>query len=362
MNCYEGKGTYIFLSYAHKNTNAVMPIFERLFESGFRIWYDAGIEAGTEWPEYVADHLQKSACCVAFMTKEFLDSHNCRQELNFALTKNIPVLAVYLEKVTLTAGMEMRLGLSQAMYYDRFPDRDEFIKALCDASILSKCKGKKRAARKKEAPPEPKSEEIPVSEYIEAFNFEIDDLSEIKPLSEQEEQNSILDAYRWEDIADKISDVDKLSIALELAVEKGRISASTLQKSLSIGYAKASALLSQMEKLGYVGALEGKKPRRVLVTPDQLEEKLAENQFLLNLSKVDSPETFLKALVLAVNAGKASTSILQRKLSIGYGSAARILDEMEQFGYVAPPCGIKPREVLLSKDELLSMLEKYTSA
>jgi hypothetical protein len=133
MNCYEGKGTYIFLSYAHKNTETVMPIFEGMFENGYRIWYDAGIEAGTEWPEYVAEHLQRSACCVAFMTKEFLDSHNCRQELNFALTKNIPVLVVYLEKVTLTAGMEMRLGLSQAMYYDRFSDKDEFIKRVRNA-------------------------------------------------------------------------------------------------------------------------------------------------------------------------------------------------------------------------------------
>ncbi|OQY66907.1 hypothetical protein B6D29_02405 [Microgenomates bacterium UTCPR1] len=43
---------------------------------------------------------------------------------------------------------------------------------------------------------------------------------------------------------------------------------------------------------------------------------------------------------------KASASLLQRRLSIGYARAARILDQMEAAGYVGPADGSKPRDVI----------------
>ena len=50
--------------------------------------------------------------------------------------------------------------------------------------------------------------------------------------------------------------------------------------------------------------------------------------------------------------GKASTSTLQRRLRLGYGRAARILDVMEREGIIGPPDGSRPREVLKSPDWL----------
>lgn len=50
-----------------------------------------------------------------------------------------------------------------------------------------------------------------------------------------------------------------------------------------------------------------------------------------------------------VRAGKASASLLQRRLRVGYARAARILDDLEQRGVVGPADGAKPREVLLRR-------------
>ena len=60
---------------------------------------------------------------------------------------------------------------------------------------------------------------------------------------------------------------------------------------------------------------------------------------------------FREAVKLAVEEGKISTSLMQRRLGVGYGRAAKIIDTMEQMGYVSKPDGNKPRRVLLSAEE-----------
>ena len=64
-----------------------------------------------------------------------------------------------------------------------------------------------------------------------------------------------------------------------------------------------------------------------------------------------SDQQFLDAVELAIRSKKISTSLLQRKLSIGYGKAAKYIDAMEEIGIVSEPKGQKPRDVLLSMDE-----------
>ena len=64
-----------------------------------------------------------------------------------------------------------------------------------------------------------------------------------------------------------------------------------------------------------------------------------------------SDQQFLDAVELAIRSGKVSTSLLQRKLSIGYGKAAKFIDAMEDIGIVSEQNGQKPRDVLLSLDE-----------
>ncbi len=57
-------------------------------------------------------------------------------------------------------------------------------------------------------------------------------------------------------------------------------------------------------------------------------------------------EFYDDAVRIVVESGKASTSLLQRRLRLGYGRAARLIDMMEKDGIVSPPDGARPREVL----------------
>ena len=138
---YEGREPYIFVSYAHRDSVRVLPILEALQAVGFRIWFDAGIEAGAEWPEYIAQRLVHCTCVLAFMSEAARDSHNCRREINYAIHKGIDPLVVYLEDVVLPPGMEMQLGLFQAIFRSRFADDRSFIDALARARLLQPCLG-----------------------------------------------------------------------------------------------------------------------------------------------------------------------------------------------------------------------------
>lgn len=62
-----------------------------------------------------------------------------------------------------------------------------------------------------------------------------------------------------------------------------------------------------------------------------------------------------QAAEVVVELGQASTTLLQRKLRLGYARAARIMDQLETNGIVGPPEGSKPRKVLISKAQLLEM-------
>lgn len=71
-----------------------------------------------------------------------------------------------------------------------------------------------------------------------------------------------------------------------------------------------------------------------------------------------SDPKFLESVDIALTQGKISTALLQRRLSIGFGKAAKYIDAMEDMGIVSERCGAKPREVLLSREEWLMKLSR----
>ena len=69
----------------------------------------------------------------------------------------------------------------------------------------------------------------------------------------------------------------------------------------------------------------------------------------------DSDPMFKQAVEVVIDAGQASTSLLQRRCKLGYARAARIMDEMEQKGVIGPYEGAKPRAVLISRQQWLEL-------
>jgi S-DNA-T family DNA segregation ATPase FtsK/SpoIIIE len=66
----------------------------------------------------------------------------------------------------------------------------------------------------------------------------------------------------------------------------------------------------------------------------------------------DWDEYFRAAAEVCIQQKQGSTSLLQRRLRIGYGRAARIVDQLHDAGVLGPPDGSKPREVLVGLDDL----------
>lgn len=152
---YEGTLPYLFVSYAHKNDAAVLEIIGTLQSRGFRVWYDEGIEAGSEWPESIASHLERAQLVLAFLSPAYLQSDNCRKEMHYALTKKKPVINVYLEQTELSPGMEMQIGNLFALMKYTYPSEEYFYDKLFSAELLD---ADKFAGEAPELPPEAPAE------------------------------------------------------------------------------------------------------------------------------------------------------------------------------------------------------------
>ena len=132
---YEGDKPYIFISYAHADSDAVMSVVTHMHDRGYRIWYDEGIEVGSEWPECIASHLTGAQLVIAFISNSYMRSDNCRREMHYALSKRIRIINVFIENTDMTPGMEMQIGSIFALMRHNMSD-EEFYGKLYSAPLL----------------------------------------------------------------------------------------------------------------------------------------------------------------------------------------------------------------------------------
>lgn len=139
LSAYEGEKPYIFVSYAHKNADEVLPAIALLQKAGYRIWFDQGIEAGSEWPEYIEDHLVNSSAVLIFMSEYVVESVNCRNEINLAHSLKKDMLVINLEPTQLRRGLALQLGTVQSIAKHELSSDEEFLSEVYAVGALDRC-------------------------------------------------------------------------------------------------------------------------------------------------------------------------------------------------------------------------------
>lgn len=94
---YEGTRPFLFISYAHLQSEEVVSTIRILHERDWRLWYDEGIPAGSDWPANIARHMQDCERVIFFLSARAMESPNCYSEMRTACRMKKPVLVVWLE-------------------------------------------------------------------------------------------------------------------------------------------------------------------------------------------------------------------------------------------------------------------------
>ena len=142
MKAYNGLYPYAFMSYSHKDEDRIKPLIEKLQSVGCNIWYDEGILPADEWAETVAKKLSGATLFFLILSFNSVASQNVKREIYYAVSNNIPILTFYLDDVELSQGIDMQLGLSQAIHtkndidYDSAKIKDVFPKTIINDDIL----------------------------------------------------------------------------------------------------------------------------------------------------------------------------------------------------------------------------------
>ncbi|MBO5415524.1 MAG: toll/interleukin-1 receptor domain-containing protein [Clostridia bacterium] len=123
MYSYSGHQEFAFISYSHKNATRVRAILERFRSMGLRFWMDENLDAADEYIEVIAEKVQSSSFFIAFISKDYLSSKYCRDELRFAYENEKHIMAIYLEPCELSAGLKMMLNGEQ--YIEAFVGKEK---------------------------------------------------------------------------------------------------------------------------------------------------------------------------------------------------------------------------------------------
>ena len=94
---YEGSRPYVFISYSHRQSASVVETIRLLHDRRYRLWYDEGIPAGSDWPANIARHMDECERVIFFLSATALESPNCFSEIRTAARLGKPVMVVRLD-------------------------------------------------------------------------------------------------------------------------------------------------------------------------------------------------------------------------------------------------------------------------
>ena len=92
---------YIFISYSHKDRDAVLGIIKTLYESGWKVWYDEGLTIGDRYDETLENHVKNCAAFLLFVTEHSIGSFYVREnEIPWAIDSGKPIIKCILDEGT----------------------------------------------------------------------------------------------------------------------------------------------------------------------------------------------------------------------------------------------------------------------
>ena len=96
---------YIFISYSHKDRDAVLPILKTLYESGWKIWYDEGLTIGDRYDETLEEHVRNCSAFLLFCSVNSASSYYCiKNEIPWAIENGRPII-----RCNLTEGLDFKI-------------------------------------------------------------------------------------------------------------------------------------------------------------------------------------------------------------------------------------------------------------
>jgi tetratricopeptide (TPR) repeat protein len=168
FEAYKGTDPYLFVSYAHKDSDKVFPIIAEFHKAGFPIWYDEGIDPGNEWPEEIANALLKCSLFIVFISSSAVASANVRNEINMALAENKAFIHIWLEDLTLSPGLKLQITSKQGIMFFRMEQENfarKWRQSFEEFGIKTQVKSEVRAKLEREV-----EEVTAYKNGVEAFN------------------------------------------------------------------------------------------------------------------------------------------------------------------------------------------------
>ena len=103
---YHGDEKYIFVSYAHNDSEIVFPFLKELYDKNMKIWYDEGLRAGENWFSFMKDKIFVCSGFLAFLSPGYISSPNAVKEIEYAFEKKKPIIAISTEVIALPLNFE----------------------------------------------------------------------------------------------------------------------------------------------------------------------------------------------------------------------------------------------------------------
>ena len=132
LPAYSGNDEFVFVCYSHQDHSQVYEEISSLSDLGVNIWYDEGIRPGAEWTDELAQAIRGSRKLLFFVTPRSVASKHCRDEVQYAIANDVPILVIYLEDTELPPGLALSLGGVQAVFKERH-DITRFRSVIVDA-------------------------------------------------------------------------------------------------------------------------------------------------------------------------------------------------------------------------------------